>query len=87
MPPGSLDLDPFARARHAAGLKRHHVAPRELQVGRRGHRQAQGDAVAADAGEHPVADEVGVEAVDFLRDHAGKFQEHCVDLRLAAGIG
>jgi len=49
--------------------------------------QAQADAVAADAGEHAVVDEVRVEAVDFLGDDAGELEQHGVDLRLAAQFG
>ena len=36
---GAVDLDPFPRARHAAGLERDDVVPRELQLGRGGDRR------------------------------------------------
>src|SRR5688500_10317580 len=42
---------------------------------------------AADAGEHAVAHEVGVEAVDLLAGDSRKLQQDGVDLRLARGFG
>src|SRR5258707_15668564 len=71
---GAVDLNPFPRGSGAQtpGLELRDVAPRELQVGHRGGRQAQPYAVAAEAGEHPVVDEVGVEGVELLGDDAGK---------------
>jgi hypothetical protein len=42
---------------------------------------------AVDAGEHLVADEVGVEAVDFSGAHARQLEQQRVDLCLAAGVG
>src|SRR5882762_3535601 len=46
-------------------------------------RQPEADTVAADAGEHPVADEVGVQPLDLSRAHSGQLEENGVDLRLA----
>ena len=83
----AIDLYPFPRACHASGLKWDDVIPRELQFGRGGGRQAQADALATDAGEHLVADEIGVEAVYFSRTRAREFEEQSVDLRLAGGFG
>lgn len=83
---GAIDLYPFSRTCHAAGLKRNDVVPRELQFGRSGHGQAHSDAVAADAGEHPVADEIGVKAIDFPRADTRELEKQSVDLRLAAGL-
>src|SRR4051812_26940684 len=59
----AIDLDPFARARDAAGLKRDDIASGKMQFRRQGDGHSHPDALAADAGEHPVADEVGVQAV------------------------
>src|SRR5258706_5839068 len=83
----AIDLDPLARARRAAGLERNHVLPRELQLRRVRDEQAQPDAVAADAREHAVVHEVGVEVVELLPHDAGELQEDRVDLRLAARFG
>ena len=52
-----------------------------------GRGQAQADALAADAGEHPVAHDVGVHVADLLRADAGELEEHGVDLGLAGGLG
>src|SRR5688500_1201717 len=59
----SVDLDPLPRGSRAdaTGLKRNHVIPRELQLGHPRDRQAQRQALAVDAGEHPVGYEIGVE--------------------------
>src|SRR6266850_7582913 len=84
---GAVDLYPLSRARRAARLKRDDVVPRELQLGRGSNGQAQSDAAAADAGEHLVADEVGVEAVDLSCADAREFEKHSVDLCLTAGLG
>lgn len=43
--------------------------------------------VAADAGEHPVADEIGVQAVDRPCADAGELEKQSIDLRLGAGLG
>src|SRR5574341_1166506 len=64
---GTVDLDPLPGTPDSAGLKRDDVVPRKLQFGRHAGGQAKSNAVAADAGEHSVADEIGVEAVDFSR--------------------
>src|SRR5688572_32180505 len=52
-----VDLDPFPRGSRTdtAGLKRNDVTPRELQLGHGRDGQAQRQALAVDAGEHPVA--------------------------------
>ena len=71
---GAVELYPFPRAGHAAGRERDDVVPRELQLGRRGYGQAQSDTVAADAGEHLVADEIGIQAVDLSCDDAREAQ-------------
>src|SRR5258706_2730798 len=86
----AVDLDPFARARRAGGLERDHVLARELKLRRDRHPEAQPHALAADAGEHPVVHEIGVEPGELLRDHAGQLREDRVDLRLAGrlrGVG
>ena len=57
-----------------------------MQFGRGGSRQAQSDAVAADAGEHLIADEAGVKAVDLPCADTRKFEKQSVKLRLAARI-
>ena len=74
-----IDLDPLARARDASRLERTHVAPRELQLGRSRHREPESQPVAADAGEHLVADEVAVERVDLPGAHARNLQKKCID--------
>jgi hypothetical protein len=81
----TIDLYPLPRTGHAAGLKRNHVIPGEVQFGCRGRGQTQADAVATDAGKHFVADEVGVEAVYFSGTGAWEFKEQGVELCLAAG--
>ena len=68
-------------------MKRDDVAPRELQFGRGGGGQAQPDAAAADAGEHLVADEVGIKAADFSCANAREFEKQGVDHCLATGFG
>ena len=83
---GAIDLYPFPGTCHTAGLKRDDVVPRELQFGRGGNGQAQSDAVAADAGEHLVADEVGVKAVDFSCADARELEKQSVDLRLRSDL-
>src|SRR5688572_857619 len=80
---GAVDLDPLLGARHAAGLERGHVLARELQVPRGRCGKAKPHAVAADAGEHAVVDQVRIEAADLLGGDTGKLEEHGVDLRLA----
>src|SRR2546423_8200931 len=80
---GPVDLDPLLRRRQAGGLERHDVVPREVHFPRDGDRQPQADTVAADAGEHAVAHEVGVPALDLSRAHSGQLEEYRVDLRLA----
>src|SRR5438067_3995175 len=82
---GAIDLHPFPRRAEPGRLKRHDVVARELQLSRRGRRQAQADTGAADAGEHAVADKIGVQALDLSRADAGQLEEHGVDLRLTAG--
>jgi len=84
---GAVDLYPFPGAGHAAGLKRDNVASRELQFGRGGCGQAQSDAATADAGEHLVADEVGIKAADFSCADAREFEKQGVDQCLATGFG
>ncbi len=84
---GAIDLDPFPGACHATGRERHDVISGELQFGRGGSRQAQADALATDAGEHLVADEIGIQAVYFSRTGAREFEKQGVDLRLAGGLG
>jgi hypothetical protein len=84
---GAVDLDPFPRAGHAAGLKRNDVAPGKPQLGDGGGGQPKSDAVAADAGEHLVADEVSVEAVDCSGADAGEFEKQSIDLRFGTGFG
>ena len=69
------------------GLKRHDVVTRKRQFCRGGDRQAQSHAVTADASEHFVGDEVGVEAVDRSRADAREREEQSVELRLSAGLG
>ena len=83
----AIELYPFPGTCHAAWRKRGDVVSRELQFGRGGSRQAQPDPLAADAGEHLVADEIGVEAVYFSSAGAREFEEQSVDLRLAGGFG
>ena len=83
---GAVDLYPFPSAGHTAGLKRDDVAPRELQFGRGGGGQAQSDAATADAGEHLVADEVGIEAADFSCANAREFEKQGVNQCLATGF-
>src|SRR5574338_167879 len=83
----AVDLDPFPRAGHTAGLERGDVLPGKLQLGRDGDGQAQAHAVGADAGEHLVADEIGVQPADLPGADARELEEHCVDLCLAAGLG
>src|SRR5690606_16697899 len=63
------------------------VVAGELQLGGHCSRQAQADAAAVDAGEHFVADEIGVEAVDPAGADAGEFQQQRIELRLGAGTG
>src|SRR5260221_8001813 len=82
----AVDLHPLLGARHAARLEGDHVLPRELQLARRRDRKAKADAVAADAGEHPVVHEVAVERADLLRDDARKLDENGVDLGLAGWL-
>ena len=84
---GAIDLYPFPRACHATGLKRDDVISGELQFRRRGSRQAQPYALAIDAGEHLVADEISVKAVYFSCTGARELEKQSVDLRLAAGLG
>src|SRR5689334_12855309 len=55
---GAIDLDPLLRGRHAGGLEGAHVLARELQLARGRHGQANADAVAVDAREHPVVHEI-----------------------------
>ena len=83
---GAIDLYPFPRTCQTAGLKRDNIVPRELQLRRRGNRQTQSNAVAANAGEHLVADEVGVKAVDFSCAGAWEREKESVDLRFAIEI-
>ena len=84
---GAVDLDPLAGARQSFRLERHYVVPGELRLGGGGRRQPQADAVAADAGEHAVVDEISVQAVDLFRAHARQLEQHGVDLRLAVRCG
>ena len=81
---GPIDLNPFPRTGHPAGLKWNDVVSRELQLGRSRGRQAQSNAVSAYTGEHLVADEKGVKVADFSCADAWKFKEKSIDLRLAA---
>lgn len=83
----AVDLDPFPRAGHTAGLERGDVLPGKLQLGRDGDGQAQAHAVGADAGEHLVADEIGVQPADLPGADARELEQHCVDPCLAAGLG
>src|SRR5438093_13383441 len=48
----AVDLDPFPGGAKTARLKRDHVVPGELQLGRGRRGQAKSDVVAADAGVH-----------------------------------
>jgi hypothetical protein len=84
---GAVDLYPFPRTHQAGGLELDDVRPRELQLSRGRDGQAQSDAAAADAGEHSVADEVGVEAVDSSCGDARELEKEGVNLRLVAGRG
>ena len=59
-----VDLYPFPRACHPAGLKRDDVVPREQELRRGGNGQSQSNPFAANAGKHHVGDEIGVEAAD-----------------------
>ena len=69
---GAVDLYPFPSACDTTGLKWNDVVPRKLQFRRSGDRQPQSNAVAANASEHFVGGEVGVEAVDRSRADAGQ---------------
>ena len=82
----AIDLYPFPGTCHATRRKRHDVISRELQFGRAGSGQAQSNALATDAREHLVADEVGVQAVYFSRTGAREFEKQSVDLCLAEGL-
>ena len=84
---GAIDLYPLARTGQRAGPERDDVAVGEFQFGCRSRGQAKSDAVTADAGEHAIADEVGVKAVDLFRADAGQLQQQRVDLRFAGGLG
>src|SRR2546421_11097708 len=79
----AVDLDPLLGRRQARRLKRHDVVAREVQFPRHGHGEAQSDAVAADAGEHPVADEIGVQALELSRADPRELEQYGVDLALA----
>jgi hypothetical protein len=79
-------LYPFARACHPPGLKRNNVAPRKRQLRRRCNRQPQSNAVAANASEHFVGDEVSVKTVDRSQADARQRKKQSVKLCLAAGL-
>ncbi len=79
-------LYPFARARHPPGLKRNDMATRKRQFRRRGDRQPQSNAVAANASEHFVGDEVSVKTVDLSRADARERKKQSVKLCLAVGV-
>src|SRR5690348_6150352 len=72
---GPIDLHPLAGGRQAGRLKRTDVLARELQLSRRRRRQAQADTRAADAGEHAVAHEIGVQPLDLSRADARQLEE------------
>ncbi len=82
-----VDLYPFPRACHPAGLKRDDVVSRELELRRGGNGQSQSNPFAANAGKHPIGDEIGVEAADRFRGDARQFEKQSVELRLAAELG
>src|SRR5947207_2793065 len=84
---GAVDLYPLSRACHPAGLKRNDVVPRKPKLRRRGDGQAQSNPITANASEHFVGDEVGVEAVDRSRADTGEPKKQSVKLCLAAGRG
>src|SRR5207237_2630211 len=79
----AIDLDPLPGGAEARRLERHDVVARELQLPRHRCRQTEPDTITADAGEHPVTDEVRVQGLDLSRGTAGQLEEHGVDLRLA----
>src|SRR5574339_933292 len=81
---GAVDLHPFLRHRQPGGLEWADVGAAELQLARLGRRQSQSHAAARDAGEHAVADEVRVKAVDLAGADPGKLEQHGVDVRLEA---
>jgi hypothetical protein len=83
---GAIDLYPLPRTGQSARPERGDIAVGEFQFGRGRHGQAQPDAVTADASEHPVADEVGVEAVNFSCADAGELKQQSVDLRFSGGL-
>ncbi len=83
----SAGLPLFPGTCHPTGRKRHDVISRELQFGCSPGRQPQPDALAADAAEHLVVHEIGVQAVYSSRTGAREFEKQSVDLRLAGGLG
>jgi hypothetical protein len=82
-----VDLYPFPRACHPAGLKRDDVVSREQELRRGGNGQSQSNPFAANAGKHHIRDEIGVEAADCFRGDARQFEKQSVELRLAAELG
>ena len=71
----TIDLNPLSRTCNPARLKWPDIVPGKLQFCRSGNRQAQTDAVAADAGEHFVADKISIETVYFSCAHAREFEK------------
>ena len=84
---GAIDLYPFPGACDTSGLKWNDVVSRKLQFRGSRDRQPQSNPVAANASEHLVSDEVGVEAIDRSRTNTGQRKKQSVKPCLAAGLG